>query len=132
MIEDSDPSDSAANWAVRICVAMVFVLTGSEKFLAGSAPYWIDIFDAIGFGQWFRYFTGFVEGAGGLLFLIPATTAAGAAMLACAMIGAMVTQAVVLHHPADSIFPGLYLTAVIAAYVKLQRARATSVRRNQT
>jgi putative oxidoreductase len=108
---------------VRICVAAVFVLTGIEKFLAGSAPYWIQVFDAIGFGQWFRYFTGIVEGVGGLLFLVPVTTTAGAGILVCTMVGAMITQGFVLHHPANSVFPGLYLAGVVVAYVKLRRTR---------
>lgn len=93
MIDDSDHYEAATGWAVRVGVAFVFVLVGLEKVQAASAPSWIQIFDAIGFGQWFRYFTAIVECLGGLLFLIPAATTIGAAMLASAMVGAMIACA---------------------------------------
>lgn len=121
MIDDSDNYELATSWAVRVGVAFVFVLVGLEKVQAASAPSWIQIFDAIGFGQWFRYFTAIVECVGGLLFLIPAATTIGVAMLASAMVGAMITQAFVLHHPGNSVFPALFLAGVIAAFMKLRR-----------
>ena len=123
MIDDSDHYEAATGWAVRVVVAIVFVLTGLEKVQAASAPSWIQIFDAIGFGQWFRYFTAVVECVGGLLFLIPAMTIIGAAMLASAMVGAMITQAFVLHHPANSIIPGIFLAAVAAAFAKVRQRK---------
>ena len=64
-----DGPDRATEWAVRVSVAAIFTLTGLEKFLPGAQTYWVHVFDAIGFGQWFRYFTGAVEVAGGVLFL---------------------------------------------------------------
>ncbi|HXD22521.1 MAG TPA: DoxX family protein [Gemmatimonadaceae bacterium] len=121
MIDDSDHYEAATGWAVRVGVAFVFVLVGLEKVQAASAPSWIQIFDAIGFGQWFRYFTAIVECLGGLLFLIPAATTIGAAMLASAMVGAMITQAFVLHHPANSVIPAVFLAGVVAAFMKLRR-----------
>jgi putative oxidoreductase len=120
---NQDRSDPATTWAVRISVALVFALTGVEKFLPGSARYWAHVFDAIGFGQWFRYFTGAVEIVGGLFFPVPRTTALGAGLLAATMAGAMATQAFVLKHPADGLFPGLYLVGVVVAFLKLRTAR---------
>ncbi|MGH7655031.1 MAG: DoxX family protein [Gemmatimonadaceae bacterium] len=114
-------SDPASLWAVRVCVAAVFALTGAEKF-AKDAPYWSGVFDAIGFGQWFRYFTGGVEVLGGLLFLVPRATTAGALVLIATMMGAVGVQFVVFHRPADAIIPGAYLVAVILAFSKLHSA----------
>src|ERR1041385_5718238 len=119
-------TDAATEWAIRISVAVVFVLTGVDKFLPNSSTYWIHVFVLIGFGDWFRYFTGCIEIVGGLLFLVPMATIAGAAILVVTMIGAMITQAVVLKHPADSIFPAIYLFGVLLAFGKLRKPRVVN------
>ena len=111
-------SDTATNFAIRISVALVFVLTGFDKFL--QSPEWDQVFKAIGWGDWFRYFTGIVEMAGGLMFLIPATTPVGAVLLVATMIGAMTFHIVVLRQPANILFPGAYLGGVLLAYKVLR------------
>ena len=122
MKREATSGDPATVWAIRISVALVFFLTGLDKFLPGSSTYWIHVFDLIGLGQWFRYFTGIVEMIGGLLFLIPIGTKVGAAILATTMVGAMIVQAAVLKHPLDSIFPAMYLAGVVIAFLKLRAA----------
>ena len=119
--EFQDAPDPATLWGLRIGVAAVFALTGAEKF-ASNAPYWSGVFNAIGFGGWFRYFTGGVEMLGGLLFLVPRATTAGAAILIATMLGAVGVQFVVFHRPADALFPGAYLVGVILAFSKLHAA----------
>ncbi|HXV16659.1 MAG TPA: DoxX family protein, partial [Gemmatimonadaceae bacterium] len=89
MKREPQSSDSATVIAIRISLALVFVLTGIDKIATGSQPHWVHVFDQIGIGQWFRYATASIEIIGGLLCLIPLTTTLGAAMLACTMIGAM-------------------------------------------
>ena len=121
-------ADPATEWAIRISVAVVFVLTGVDKFLPNSSTYWIHVFGLIGLGQWFRYFTGIIEIVGGLLFLVPIATIAGAGILVVTMVGAMIVQAAVLKHPADSIFPAIYLFGVILAFGRLRQAGKQSVR----
>ena len=121
MYKPPDQSDPATSIAIRISVALVFTLTGLDKFL--QSPHWDHVFKAIGWGQWFRYFTGAVEILGGLMFLLPVTTTLGAALLVATMLGAMTVQFVVFHRPADSLFPGAYLAGVIAAYLKLRSGR---------
>jgi putative oxidoreductase len=107
------------DWALRVSVALAFFVAGTDKFSAG----WIQPFEIIGLGQWFRYFTGCVEILGGLLFLVPPLTTVGAVMLISTMIGAMITQAFILHHPMDALFPGIYLAGASVAYVKLRSDR---------
>jgi putative oxidoreductase len=46
----------------------------------------VQVFEAIGFGQWFRYVTGVVEVGGALLLLVPATGFFGALLLAVTMV----------------------------------------------
>src|SRR6201981_2953277 len=60
--------DVAGTWLPRIVVAMLFTFVGKSKFADHSE--WIAIFAKIGFGQWFRYFTGIVQIVGGVLVLI--------------------------------------------------------------
>jgi putative oxidoreductase len=117
-VTPSSQSDPATNFAIRISVALVFGLTGLEKFL--NSQEWDQVFKAIGWGDWFRYFTGIVEMAGGLMFLLPATTTVGACLLAAAMIGAMTFHIAVLKQPANIIFPGAYLVGVLLAYHMLR------------
>src|SRR5262249_59169357 len=68
-------------WLPRIAVALVFVSVGSSKF---SDPTWVRLFGRIGLGQWFRYLTGVMQIAGGLLVLIPRAAVAGSALAAAA------------------------------------------------
>lgn len=117
-------ADPATTWAIRVSIAVVFVLTGLDKFLPGPGAFWIGVFNQIGFGQWFRYFTGIIEIVGGLMFLVPFATTVGAAILAATMVGAMLTQAIVLKHPGNAFFPALYLGAVVAAYFKLRSSNS--------
>ena len=51
-------------WLPRIAIALVFVSVGSSKF---TDPMWVRLFGQIGLGQWFRYLTGVMQIAGGLL-----------------------------------------------------------------
>lgn len=120
-MKPSNQSDPATNIAIRISVALVFAITGFDKFLQSQE--WDQVFGAIGWGNWFRYFTGIVEMAGGLMFLLPATTTVGAALLTAAMIGAMTFHIVVLREPANILFPGAYLVGVLLAY-RLLRSRS--------
>jgi putative oxidoreductase len=65
------------DWILRGSIGVVFVLFGAEKFPAGTDSMWVKLFQQIGIGQWFRYFTGVVEVLGGVLALIPWTAMAG-------------------------------------------------------
>ncbi|MFL5486827.1 MAG: DoxX family protein [Gemmatimonadaceae bacterium] len=113
--------DTATNWAIRVSVAIVFSLVGVEKIVPRLASYWVQTFETIGLGQWFRYVTGIMEMVGGLLFLVPAATTIGAAMLIATMCGAMAVQAFVFKHPGDAIFPGAYLVGVALAFMRLRK-----------
>lgn len=73
LVKPSSQRDPASTFAIRISVAVVFFITGLDKFL--QSPEWDEVFRLIGWGNWFRYFTGVVEMTGGLMFLVPAATA---------------------------------------------------------
>ena len=59
-------------WILQIFAAGMFLLAGGLK-LAGAAPM-VAMFEQIGIGQWFRYFTGGLEVACAVLLLIPGTS----------------------------------------------------------
>ena len=80
-------------------VGLLFVLIGYTKFDSNPQGEWYQIFERIGLGQWFRYFTGGMQVLGGLLMCVPKTMVYGAAMLTCTMIGAVLVDLFVLRGP---------------------------------
>jgi putative oxidoreductase len=75
-------------WLLRIVVALVLFYEGIDKF--STSRLWTTVFSRIGFGPWFRYATGAIEVAGSLL--LPRATTLGVALLACTMVGALLTH----------------------------------------
>src|SRR6476469_8880231 len=77
-------------WILQIGAAGMFLMVGFFK-LSGD-PQLVELFDAIGLGQWFRYVTGSVEVLGAVLLLIPRLSGLGALLLAGTMVGAVATH----------------------------------------
>lgn len=102
-------------WVLRLAVAFVFVSCGLEKFGIGPGQEWIRIFAKIGLGDWFRYLTGAMEVAGGLLLVIPFATKIGVALLVTCMAGAIVCHLFVLGDPFSSIINIGLIAAILAA-----------------
>lgn len=88
------PTQRRIVWGVRILLALAFGAAGLAK-LAG-VPQMVQVFDAIGFGQWFRYLTGAVEVVGTVLLLVPATGFFGGLLLTATMAGAAATHLVLI------------------------------------
>jgi len=105
-----DSRSSVTDWLLRGAIAAAFVMFGVEKF---TDPQWVKMFQQIGFGQWFRYFTGVVEVLGGLLLLIPWTVTAGLALLACTMASATLLWATLLGQPANGIITGAFCVGLV-------------------
>ena len=108
------PRNALGDWILRGGIAMVFVLFGAEKFASDPGSPWVKLFQQVGAGQWFRYFTGLVEVLGGVLVLIPWTVTAGLALLACTMATAVLILVFVIGRPADSIFSGVFFVGLAA------------------
>lgn len=105
-------------WVLRGGVMVFFILMGLEKFPSGAGAPWPVIFDQIGLGQWFRYFTGIVEIGGGVLYFIPWTSLLGAVLLGSTMLGAMVVHLVVRHSVGSSLIPFVILLAIIGVMLR--------------
>lgn len=99
-------------WVLQALLAVMFLYFGASK-LGSRSGYWVDLFAKIGVGQWFRIFTGVLEVVCSLLLLIPRTAAIAAALLACAMVGAVVTHLLVLRDGYAAFFPGLPLLLLV-------------------
>ena len=77
-------------WVLQVLLAAAFLIAGATKVLGVHMQ--VATFEDIGLGQWFRYFTGFVEMVFAILVLIPETAVLGAALLVATMIGAVATH----------------------------------------
>jgi putative oxidoreductase len=80
----------AFSWILRIVLAALFLFEGVGKF--PDSRLWLRIFEQIGFGQWFRYFTGIIEVVGALMLLVPKATLVGVGLLVCTMVGALLVH----------------------------------------
>jgi hypothetical protein len=84
------------------------ISAGADRF----SPGWVGLFQEIGVGQWFRYFTGVAEIFGRILVLIPWTVDVGLALLGCTMASAALILIFVVGHAADSVFSGAIFIAL--------------------
>ncbi len=86
----------AAMWMLRIALALIFIVVGFVKIPGSIHPMWVRLFERIGFGQWFRYFTALVEIVGGMLMLVPSATLVSVLLLASTMVGALLVHVFVV------------------------------------
>jgi uncharacterized membrane protein YphA (DoxX/SURF4 family) len=101
-----------ALWILSGLVALVFMAAGGGK-LAGTAVM-VDLFAKVGLGQWFRYFTGALEVAGGIGLLFPRYAFYADILLAIVMVGATIAHVTVLGGSAAPALVLLFLTGIIA------------------
>jgi len=117
----SKSSGGVRVWTVRslrILLALAFLAAGGAKL--ASVPAMVQIFDALGFGQWFRYVTGVVEIAGAVALLIPSYAALGAAWLGITMFFGTLAHLFILH---TSPAPALILLALSAVIFTLEQGQ---------
>ena len=109
-------------WTVQILLAAFLLIASAAPKFAGQRDA-VDTFTRIAWGQWFRYFTGTCEAAGAIGLVIPRLATPAAAGLIGVMIGAVLTQLLVLD-PVWALMPAVYgvLFAIIAWYRRPQAA----------
>ena len=110
-------------WFLTIVSAALFLLAGTMK-LAG-AQMEIDLFAALGIGQWFRYVTGLLEVGGAIGLFVPAVTTYAALLLAAVMVGAIATHLFIVG--GNPLVPILLLGATLTI-AWLRRERISSLR----
>jgi putative oxidoreductase len=94
-IQNYSQSMNIGIWVLRVLLGLAFLFASYIKL--SSRPRMIAEFDTIGFGQWFRYFTGALELIGGLAILVPRISVFGAILLLIVDLGAFVAQVTILH-----------------------------------
>jgi putative oxidoreductase len=94
----------------EIGLAVVFIVAGTVKLM--GHPFMVEIFTAVGAGQWLRYLTGSVELAGGLLLLRSRYSCAAALALGAIMVGAAAASVVALDR--SPVPPLMTLAALLA------------------
>lgn len=113
--EETHPRVNMGDWMIRLGVAIVFLIAGAEKFSATNPnSHWVSMFNQIGIGEWFRYFTAVIEVLGAALILIPRTILIGVALLSVTMAGAAVIVFFVLGQRGESLFPALIFLGLLA------------------
>jgi putative oxidoreductase len=89
---------TALTWTLRSLLGVAFIYIGTAK-LTGMANT-VEYFDAIGWGQWFRYVTGFLDVLGVILILVPRLTFYGAVVLVGSVgTGALISFTVLAANP---------------------------------
>jgi putative oxidoreductase len=101
-----------ALWTLSALVALAFIAAGGSK-LAGAAAM-VQVFDKVGLGQWFRYFTGLLEVAGAVGLLIPRCAFYAALLLVMVTIGAIAAHVTVLGSSPTPPAVLLLLTGIVA------------------
>lgn len=102
--------------AFRWAMAGLFVIVGTAKLV--GVPATVSLFDAVGFGQWFRYFVGTCELLGAALLAFPTTAPAGAIALGFVMVGAVGTEVFLLHRLPVSSVPVLVAVLILARMLR--------------
>jgi putative oxidoreductase len=99
-----------ALWGLQVLLASQFLPAGLVKL--NGTPDMIDMFAAIGVGQWLRYVVGALELAGAIGLLIPRLCGPAALGLAWVMVGATATNLLALGEG-----PWLPLGLLIASFL---------------
>lgn len=109
---------SIALWALQALLALMFAMAGLSKVFGDRAM--VEMFAAIGIGQWFRYVVGALELAGAAGVLIPRLSGLAALGLVCLMAGAILTNVLVLG--ASPLLPiGLLVVSALVAWGRWPR-----------
>lgn len=104
---------------LQILLGVFFIVASATPKLVGQR-YAVEIFDEIGWGQWYRYLVGVVELAGGIGLLIPRLAGLAAAGLSVLCVLAAATQLFQLDSASAMPFP-LVLAVVFAGIAWVRR-----------
>ena len=110
MTTSTSRTRTVAVWISQIAVAGMFLFAGGSK-LAGAAMH-VQLFDAIGLGQWFRYVTGSIEVIAAVMLLTPQLAIVGALLAVPTMVGAIATHLFIVG--GSAVPPSVLLAASIA------------------
>jgi uncharacterized membrane protein YphA (DoxX/SURF4 family) len=99
-------------WVLQLLLAFQFAGGGWLKL--SGAPVMVDMFAAIGAGQWFRFVVGALEIAGAIGLLVPRIAGLAALGLSGLLVGAIATNLLILNADSRVAIVLLLLSALIA------------------
>jgi len=102
-------------WVTQVVLAAMFVMASLPK-LTGD-PVMVELFDAVGAGQWLRYVVGVLELAGAIGLLVPRLCGLAALGLTMLLVGATLTNIVALG-ASPAIPLGYLLVAAVIAWFR--------------
>ena len=106
-----------ALWVAQIALGAMFLFAGGSKLAGAQAM--VALFDAIGWGQWFRYVTGAIETSAAIALLFPSAAVFGAMLLIPTMIGAITANI----YLGQTVIPPLVLLVVASAVAWARRSQ---------
>jgi len=110
-------------WALTSVAAGMFLFAGALKWIGADIE--VQLFAAIGIGQWFRYLTGALEIAGAVGLFVPALAPFAALLLAAVMTGAILTHLFIVG---GSPLPAIVLLLAALTIVWLRKPQISSRR----
>jgi putative oxidoreductase len=110
-----------ALWVLHILLALQFAMAGLAK--VGGDPAMVEMFAAIGIGQWFRYAVGVLELSGAIGVLVPRISGLAALGLVFLMAGATLTNLFVLD-ASPLLTIGLLVVSALVAWGRWPQTRA--------
>lgn len=103
-------------------LTLAFVAAGGAKLV--GVEQMVQTFEAIGFGQGFRYLTGLVEIVGAAALWLPNYQVVGAALLGGTMVGAVLTHWFILG---PSAIPAIILGLICAVVLYIYRGQVSTI-----
>jgi putative oxidoreductase len=114
------PAINIVTWVLCVLVSAEFLYAAGLKLIGNPAE--VSLFAAIGWGQWFRYFTGLLELWGAVILLIPGRSRRGALLLSVVMLGAITFSLTSLRHvPGNNVLFPIVTLVVLLAIARLRR-----------
>jgi uncharacterized membrane protein YphA (DoxX/SURF4 family) len=111
-------------WFLRIFLGLAFLIVGGAKLTASLQT--VELFAAIGWGQWFRYLTGLLDVVGAVLLFVPRLTCYGSLLLVCTVGSATLFYLTLLHHNPAAPLSLTLLAATLAWLTRPHRVSSDS------
>src|SRR5260370_27336417 len=112
---------NAGLWALQIAGAAMFFMAGTPKLTGAESM--IQVFNAVGLGQWLRYFTGLLEVVGAAALLVPNFAGLAALWLTAVMVAAVIAHLTVLGGSSAIPLALLIAIAIVAWWRRERTAR---------
>jgi putative oxidoreductase len=118
--EKKSPVGNIVAWVLSVLAAAEFLYAGGLKLIGN--PVEVSLFAAIGWGQWFRYFTAVLEVLGAIGLLIPRRSRRSALLLSLVMLGAITFHLTTFRHmPGNNPLPAIVTLVALLVIARLRR-----------